>query len=118
VSLVNTTIDPCMVRIYCLNYIFPKGADGAPDRAATAGVLPAMQKQVDLLDKAVARTGHLAGGGFTLADIDLMPILYHVQRFPEGRAMVQSAKNLSAHFARHSERPSFKATIPPPFPPR
>ena len=118
VSLVNTAVDPCMVRIYCLNYLFPKGADGEPDRAAIAGVLPTMQKQVDLLDKAVAKTGHLAGSGFTLADINLMPILYYVQRFPEGSGMVQSAKNLSAYFARHSERPSFKATIPPPFPAR
>ena len=118
VSLVNTAIDPSMVRIYCLNYIFPKGADGAPDRAAIDGVLPVMQKQVDLLDKAVAKTGHLAGSGLTLADINLMPILYYIQRFPEGSGMVQSAKNLSAYFACHSERPSFKATIPPPFPRR
>ena len=118
VSLVNTAVDPCMVRTYLLNYLFPKGADGAPDRAAIDGVLPAMQKQIDLLDKAVAKTGHLAGNGFTLADINLMPILYYVQRSPEGSGMVQSAKNLSAFFARHSERPSFKATIPPPFPAR
>jgi len=118
VSLVNTAVDPCMVRKYCLNYIFPKGADGAPDRAAIAGVLPEMQKQVDLLDKAVAKTGHLAGSSFTLADINLMPILYYIQRFPKGSGMVQSAKHLSAYFACHSERPSFKATIPPPFPTR
>ena len=95
-----------------------EGADGAPDRAAIAGVLPEMQKQVDLLDKAVAKTGHLAGSGFTLADINLMPILYYIQRFPKGSGMVQSAKHLSAYFACHSERPSFKATIPPPFPTR
>ena len=118
VSLVNTSIDPCMVRKYCLSYIFPKGADRAPDREAIAGVLPEMQKQVDLLDKAAARTGHLAGSNFTLADINLMPILYYVQRFAEGSEMVQSAKSLSAYFARHSARPSFKATIPPPFPAR
>jgi glutathione S-transferase len=107
-----------MVRTYLLNYLFPKGADGAPDRAAIDGVLPAMQNQIDLLDKAVAKTGHLASNGFTLADINLMPILYYVQRSPEGSGMVQSAKNLSAYFVRHSERPSFKATIPPPFPAR
>ena len=118
VSLVNTAVDPCMVRKYCLSYLFPKGAAGEPDRAAIAGVLPEMHKQVDLLDKAVAETGHLAGSGFTLADINLMPILYYVQRFPEGSGMVKSAKNLSAYFACHSERPSFKATMPPPFPAR
>jgi glutathione S-transferase len=116
VSLVNTSVDPCMVRTYLLNYVFPKGPDRTPDRAAIDGALPAMHKQVDLLDKAVAKTGFLAGGGFTLADINLLPILHYVQRFPEGAEMVRSAKNLSAYFARHAERPSFKASAPPPPP--
>jgi hypothetical protein len=35
---------------------------------------------------------------------------------PEGGKMVQSTKNLSAYFARHCQRPSFKATIPAPPP--
>jgi glutathione S-transferase len=118
VSLVNTAIDPCMVRAYFLNYLIPKGADGRPDRAAIDGVLPAMRNQIDVLDKAVAKTGYLAGDGFTLADINLMPILYYVQRFPEGGEMVQSAKNLSAYFARHSGRQSYQASFPPPLPTR
>jgi glutathione S-transferase len=57
-------------------------------------------------DKTVARTGYLAGASFTLADINLLPVLYYVQRFPEGGEMVQSAKSLSAYFANHSERRS------------
>jgi glutathione S-transferase len=118
VSLVNTSIDPCLVRTYLLGYFFPKTADGKPDRAAIDGVLPAMQKQIGLLDKAVAKTGYLAGGGFTLADINLLPILYYVQRCPEGAEMVKAAQNLAAYFARHAERPSFKASTPPPPPPK
>jgi glutathione S-transferase len=118
VSLINSHIDPIMVRQYLLNYIFPKGSDGKPDRKAIDGTLPEMQKQIDMLDQAVARTGYLAGQGFTLADMDLMPILYYVQKFPEGEAMVKSAKSLTAYFAKHSQRPCFKATTPPPIPPR
>ena len=118
VSLVNTAVDPCLVRTYVFSYFFPKGADGAPDRAAIDAVLPAMQAQIDMLDHAVAKTGHLSGDSFTFADINLMPILYYVQRFPEGAKMVRAAKHLSAYFARHAERPSFKATIPSPPPAR
>jgi len=118
VSLVNTTIDPCLIRAYFLGHLIPKGVDGKPDRAAVDGALPAMQKQIDVLDKTVARTGYLVGTSFTLADINLMPILYYVQRFPEGGEMVQSAKNLSAYFARHSDRQSYKASFPPPLPAR
>ena len=116
VSLVNTAIDPCLIRGYFLGHIVPKGADGQPDRAAIVGALPAMRKQIDVLDKTVARTGYLAGASFTLADINLMPVLYYVQRFPEGGEMVQPAKSLSDYFARHSERQSYKASFPPPLP--
>jgi glutathione S-transferase len=65
VSLVNTAVDPCMVRSYLFQYIFPKGADGKPDRAAIEQVLPAMQKQFDILDGAVTKSGHLAGNGYS-----------------------------------------------------
>ena len=114
VSLVNTSIDPCLVRTYLLAYFFPKTADGKPDRAAIDGVLPAMQKQIGLLDRAVAKTGYLAANSFTLADINLLPILYYVQRMPEGGEMMTAAQNLAGYFARHTQRPSFKASTPPP----
>ena len=114
VSIVNTVIDPTMVRVYLMNYVFPKTADGKPDRAAIDAVVPAVRTQAEILDKAVAKTGHLAGDTFTLADINLMPILFYVRQFPEGREIVGSATNLEAYFNRHAERPSFKATMPAP----
>lgn len=116
VSLVNTAIDPCLIRSYIFSYLFPKGADGKPDRAAIGAILPTMQTQIDVLDKAVARTGYLVGDGFSLADIYLMPVLEVVQRAREGNEMVQSAKSLAAYFARHAERPSYRASFPPPPP--
>src|SRR5262249_30919855 len=118
VSLVNTIIDPTMIRIYLLNYIFPKGPDGKPDRAAIDGTVPALQQQMGLLDKQVAKTGHLAGSEFTLADINLLPILFYVRQFPEGGAAMAAAKNVEAYYARHSSRPSFQKTTPPPPPAR
>jgi len=116
VSLINTAIDPCLIRSYIFSYLFPKGADGKPDRAAIDAVLSTMQSQIDVLDKAVARTGYLVGDGFSLADVYLMPVLEVVQRAREGNEMVQSAKNLAAYFARHAERPSYRASFPPPPP--
>ena len=114
VSLVNTTIDPCLIRTYVLGHLIPKDADSPTSRAAIDGALPVMRTQIAVLDRAVAATGYLAGNSFTLADINLLPVLYFVQRFPEGRDMVQSAKRLAAYFARHSARPSYQASIPPP----
>jgi glutathione S-transferase len=114
VSIVNTTIDPTMIRQYLLAYIFPKGPDGKPDRKAIDATLPAMQQQFDVLDKAVADTGYLAGKSYTLADMNLMPILAYLERLPESGEMLKKAKNLSAYYARHAQRPSFKNTVPPP----
>jgi glutathione S-transferase len=116
VSLVNTVIDTTLVRTYLFSYVFPKTADGKPDRKAIDAVLPALQSQFTILDKAVAKTGQLAGEQFTFADINLMPILFYVRQLPEGAAAMSAAKNLAAYYERNAGRPSFKNTTPPPPP--
>ena len=113
VSLVNTKIDGTLVRTYLLNYIFPKGADGAPDRKTIDAVVPAVTQEIDLLDRAVAKAGYLAGDSFTFADINLMPILAYLKNFPESGSAIAAAKSLSAYFDRLSARPSFQNTAPP-----
>ena len=95
-SLVNTRIDGTLVRTYLLNYIFPKGADGKPDRKVIDGVVPAVKNELDLLDRTVAKTGFLAGDSFTLADINVLPILAYLRNFPESGAAIAAAKWLSA----------------------
>jgi len=117
VSLVNTRIDTTMIRTYLFAYILPKTEDGKPDRAAIDAVMPALQKEIGLIDRAVAKGGFLAGDSFTYADINLMPILFRVQHFPEGAAAVAAAKPLSDYYRRLAARPSFQNTMPPPGPP-
>jgi glutathione S-transferase len=114
VSIINTIIDPVMVRTYLLNYVFPKGPDGRPDRAVIDSALPAMRTQAAALDRAVADTGYLAGDGLTAADLNLMPILSYVRQFPEGGEIVKGAANLEAYYQRHAARPAFQNTAPPP----
>jgi glutathione S-transferase len=118
VSLVNTVIDRTLVRTYLFAYIAPKTADGTPDRDAIAAVMPAVREQIEVLDKAVAKTGHLVGDQFTFADINLLPILHRVRQAPEGARAVAKATNLARYYDRHAERPSFKKTDPPAGPPR
>jgi glutathione S-transferase len=117
VSLVNTKMDGTLVRTYLLNYVFPKGADGKPDRNVIDGVAPAVQDEIRLLDRAVAKGGFLAGDSFTFADINVLPILAYLRNFPESGAAITAAKSLSAYYERLSARPSFQNTVPPP-PPR
>ena len=118
VSLVNTVIDQTLVRTYLFAYIFPKGGDGKPDRTTIDAVAPTLRQQMAILDGGVARTGYLAGNTYTLADINVMPILFYVRQFPEGAESLAANQNLAAYFERHSARPSFRNTMPPPPPPR
>jgi glutathione S-transferase len=117
VSLVNTRIDTTMIRTYLFAYIFPKTADGKPDRKAIDALAPTVEQEIGLLDRAVAKAGFLAGGGLTYADLNLMPILFLVRQLPEGAAAMAAAKPLSDYYQRLAARPSFQNTMPPPGPP-
>jgi len=118
VSLVNTRIDVTMIRTYLFAYILPKTGDGTPDRQAIEAVTPALNEEIGLIDRAVAKGGYLVGDQFTYADINLVPILFFVQRFPEGAAAIAAAKSLTSYYARIAARPSFQKTMPPMVPPQ
>ena len=116
ISFVNTVIDPTCVRQYIVGYAFPGTADGSPNRKAIDRALPSMEKQLPVLDKALAKTGHLVDDALTLADINLFPIAFYLQRFPESKALMQGQKHLTAFVESMLARSSVKATLPPPPP--
>jgi len=118
ISLVNTTIDPLLVRQYLAAYFFPRTPDGRPNRTVIDAALPKMEEHFAVLDRAVAKTGHLVGDAFTLADMNLLPILFFMDKAPESRAMLGRSMNLKAYFDRHQSRASVEDTVPPPFPGR
>jgi glutathione S-transferase len=116
VSLVNTKMDGTLVRTYLVSYAFPKTPDGSPDRKVIDAVVPAVKQEIELLDRAVAKGGYLAGDSFTFADINVMPILAYLKNLPESGGAIVAAKSLSAYFDRLAARPSFQKTMPPPRP--
>ena len=118
VSLVNTEIDPTLVRTYLFAYIAPKAADGKPDRKAIEAVMPRVREHLLLLERAVAASGCLVGDRFTLADINLMPILFYVRRLPEAAEAFAAGTHLGRYYDTHAARPSFVRTVPPLGPPR
>jgi glutathione S-transferase len=71
-----------MIREYVLSYIFRKGPNGTPDRAAIDAALPALEQQLAVLERAVTPTGYLVADRFTFADINLMPSLRSCKRIP------------------------------------
>jgi glutathione S-transferase len=118
VSLINTAIDPLLVRRYLLAYAVPKTVDGKPDRALIEALLPDVRAQLALLDGAVAAKNHLVGDQFTLADIYLLPILHYLKLLPESGPMLAPSTALGRYLQTHAARPSYIRTIPPLAPPR
>jgi glutathione S-transferase len=118
ISFVNTVVDPTLVRTYLLAYAAPKTADGKPDRAVIDAVLPRVRELLLILERAVAPTGHLAGDRFTLADVNLLPILFYMRQLPESGEALAKCAQLVRYYERHAARPSFTRTVPPLGPPK
>jgi glutathione S-transferase len=117
VSLVNTVMDATLVRTYLFAYAVPKTTDGKPDQKIVDAVTPEAWMQLTVLDEAVAKTGYLVGDQFTLADINLLPILYYIRQLPAGATALAPETHLGRYYASHAARPSFVRTIPPVGPP-
>jgi glutathione S-transferase len=118
ISIVNTAMDPVLVRQYLGAHFFPRTPDGSPDRARIEMALPTMTTQLAVLDRAVAATGHLVGDAFTLADINLLPILCYLGKVSQSAAMLAGNAALTAYCGRHLARKSVRETLPAPLPGR
>jgi len=110
----HTEYMPLMLGRYVVQYIFPSGPDGTPNRAVIDASLPAMEKAFAILGRQLQGRDYLLGG-FSLADAFFGPLLHYVNSLPEGARMIAASPNVAAYVARVSARPSFKATFPPPF---
>jgi glutathione S-transferase len=113
VSAINSYLYDAMIRRYVLQFIFPKGADGKPDRAVIDPAVKDIDKQVAILEDAYGGRNVLAGANVSLADLFLAPILNYVGMMPEGKEILAQSPNVSRAQAFLRERPSFRQTEPP-----
>jgi glutathione S-transferase len=112
VSAVKDSCYDAMVRRYVLQYIFPKGPDGKPDRAVIEGALKQIPAQLAALDKAYGSGDYLAGPSLSSADLFLAPILFYLEQFPEGKSLLAAAPNVQRAQDVIRNRASFKETQP------
>ena len=113
ISAISSYLYDAMVRRYVLQYVFPRGADGKPDRAVIDKALVEVEQQLGLLEKAYGDNEFLAGKTLSLADLLLAPIVFYLQAFPEGRNLVAKHPKVLRGHAAIARRPSFAATMPP-----
>jgi len=111
-SLITTSIEPVIVRELFFAYLFPKTADGAPDQALIADIVPKVEKMLDTLDGAIA-SGELSGG-FGRTDAYLVPVLAVLNMVPGGGEMIGKRPAVAGYLQRGMARPSVQATMPPP----
>ena len=112
ISVVGDVVYDTMVRRYVLQYAFPRGPEGQPDRPVIEVALPEIRDQLAVLDRAVGDAGFLAGSSVTLADLFLAPILFYLRRLPEGADLMAAAPDLERAYGAIAARPSFAATEP------
>lgn len=105
ISATNCYLYDHLIKNYALKYIIPAFRGEAPDPAAIAAGVPAMQDGVKLLDGAYDGRDWIANS-FSLADLLLGPILQTISMFPEGKEALGNAKNLAGAYERMRGRKS------------
>jgi glutathione S-transferase len=112
VSAVNCYLYDAMVRRYVLQYFFPRGEGGKPDRGVIDKALPEVARQLALLDATYRRGDFLAGAAPTYADLFVAPILSYVAAMPEGGQLLSDAPNVKRTMGVMQRRASFTGTDP------
>lgn len=109
ISAINCYIYDDVIRNYALQYVIPAMKGESPNRKVIDENLPKLTRDFGLLDAAYAEQPWLAGDALSLADLFVAPIVATVAHFPEGKAALESNRNLARSFARLVERRSFEA---------
>ena len=83
------------------------------DEAKIGQAAEKLERLLEIADQALQKSPYLAGDRLTLADLFLAPILFWLEKTPEGQAALPKYPAVTRWYQALNERPSFKATIPP-----
>jgi glutathione S-transferase len=112
ISAINAYFYDSMIRRYVLQYVFPRGGEGKPDRGIIEAALEDICRHLAVIERAYGGRDYLAGDRASLADLLLAPVLFCVPAMPEGAALFEPCPNIRRAQARMAERDSFKTTMP------
>lgn len=112
VSVIACHAYDAMVRRYVLQYVFPKGPGGQPDRGVIEAALPDIDRHLAALEQAYGEGLYLGGSRAAMADLYLAPIVACLGMFAEGAALLEKYPAVRRGHGAMRERPSFAATEP------
>ncbi len=114
ISVLDCYLYEDLIKSYALQYIFPRGADGKPNREVIDPAVKRMERDLDQLERALEGHTHVVGQTLSLADLFYAPVLFTTSLFPEGKEAIRSRSNVQRLMERLVERPSFRQVQPPP----
>lgn len=113
ISYGNTKVDRWVMREFVVPSTFFDKTKG-PDTARIAAAVPEIEKCLANLATAISKTGYLACGHLTFADMNVLPMLNALANFPQGKELLSAYPALTAYMQTLSARPSYANTAPPP----
>ncbi len=106
-SVLNDYGYDAIVKRYVLQYLFPSGADGQPNRAIIDAALPDIDRVLATLDAGYGQRDYLVGNAPCIADYFAAPLLHTLSKMPEGPALLAKYANVRRALAVMEARPSF-----------
>ena len=115
ISVVTSYVYEDLIRRCFLQYVFPQGPDGKPDRRAIDAAAGDLDRDLRILDNAYRTNNYIIGGDApTIADLMLAPILAAFAKTAEGQSLTGRHANVKRALQVMQQRPSFRETEPPP----
>ena len=115
IGIVDAYAWPSIAGAILFNRVLvPRLLSGTPDEAAIAAALPRARLCLAEIDRLMEDNRFLVADFISLADLMVLPLLYHFSNVPDGRAPMAEHPKLQ-NWLRHMEtRQSFRVTKPPP----
>jgi glutathione S-transferase len=118
ISAINAYYDNAIMRRIVVQYAFPSGPDGKPNREVIDKAAEDVKKQIAILDASLVPGPYLCGTDISLADLLLCPMMAYLSQTPEGGEILKTTKNIPRAGQAISARKSYLETVPPPPPKR
>jgi len=112
ISALNAYFYDPLIRRYVLQYVFPQGAGGKPDRAVIDAALAEARPRLAALDAALKGRKFLVGDALSIADLLMAPILFYARLMRDGPKLFKPFADLRRVHDALTRRPSFEATKP------
>ncbi|WP_136255642.1 glutathione S-transferase family protein [Onishia niordana] len=99
-------VDQALVRRYLLEFVFPKGENGAVRHEMVAAAQPEVVRLLGLLEEALSQGDYLVGDDFTIADALAAPMLDYLAGMPAAKDLLAETPRLMDYIERLRGRPA------------